>query len=148
MNELKGQVVKLAATSANFLNPMDIIFDRELINEEDPIPDKIDFVISLMELICGDLTPSERSMVDRAAKKIYINFLEKNPSADKMPILGDLQDELQRYGEITENVVTSLERQELPPGTLQVRRTFLTTARTWTSTTALSALTLRIWGLR
>jgi type IV secretory pathway VirB4 component len=86
VNALKGQVIKLSATSDNFLNPLDIIFDKRLTTEEDPIPDKIDFIVGLIELIVGGngLTASERSLVDRAAKKIYEHFLDKAPTVDSI----------------------------------------------------------------
>jgi hypothetical protein len=74
---LHGQVIKLSTTSSNFINPMDIIFDSELIAEEDPIPDKVNFLFSLMELIAGGrfgLKPQELALIDRAAGKIYNKF--------------------------------------------------------------------------
>jgi hypothetical protein len=111
VNALNGQVIKLSATSENYLNPMDIVFEPELVMRENPIPDKIDFVLSFMELIVGGggLTAPERSYIDRAAKSIYESFLFNEPSSEKMPILKDLYDELERYGEVTERLANSLE---------------------------------------
>jgi len=111
VSALGGQVIKLSATSKNFLNPMDIVFDKELIAEEDPVPDKINFLLSLMELIVGGggLSAPERSLIDRAAKKIYENFLYNSPSLEKMPILEDLWKELERYEAPAERLTTSLE---------------------------------------
>jgi hypothetical protein len=86
---------------------MDIIFESELIEKENPIPDKIAFLLSFMELIVGGggLTSSERTYIDRAAKKIYEDFLynEKTPQTpETMPILHDLYNELYKYGEPAE----------------------------------------------
>ncbi|MDR0918123.1 MAG: PrgI family protein, partial [Oscillospiraceae bacterium] len=87
---LEGQVIRLYANSEDFLNPMDIIIDKDLNAEDDPIPDKIEYIISIMELIVGGregLTSTERSMIDRCAGRIYKDFLNDNPTAEKMPIL-------------------------------------------------------------
>jgi type IV secretory pathway VirB4 component len=80
VNELQGQTVKLSATSSDFLNPMDIIWDKEIRQKVDPIPDKINFILSLMELIVGDLTASEKSLIDRFSKKIYEKFFNNMPT--------------------------------------------------------------------
>jgi hypothetical protein len=91
VNALGGQIIKLSSTSENFLNPMDIVFDERILVDENgapesPIPDKIDFVISMVELIVGNtgLTAPERSLIDRAAKKIYEQFMDKAPTLEKV----------------------------------------------------------------
>lgn len=111
VNELHGQVVELSATSNNFINPMDIICDKELNKKEDPIPEKCEYIKSLMELIVGGagLSSEELSLIDRASLKIYTEFLENNPTSDKMPILEDLYNELLKYGDITSRLTTSME---------------------------------------
>jgi type IV secretory pathway VirB4 component len=110
---LCGQVIKLSSASENYLNPMDIVFDDETVTKKNPIPDKVNFILSFMELVVGGdgLTAPERSYIDRAAKRIYEKFLfsEIPPTAETMPILEDLYNELEGYGDITQRLVFSLE---------------------------------------
>lgn len=74
---LGGEVVRIAAGSNVHINPFDI--DMHLDSNDNPITIKCDFIVSLCETIIGDrfgLTPSQRSLIDRAVKEIYIPFLE------------------------------------------------------------------------
>lgn len=110
VNKLKGQVINISANSDKYINPMDINFGVDL--DENPISMKADFIISLCEQIVGGkygLTAEERSVIDRCVRKIYLDFLSNSPSAEKMPILSDLHNELIRSGEIALRVANSLE---------------------------------------
>lgn len=95
---LRGQVVKVALNSHIYINPMEInLFAR---NEEDkdydPIAAKVNFVVSMCELILGNnahLDKKAIAVIDEACKKVYYRFAQ-NPVPEKMPILEDLYNEL------------------------------------------------------
>lgn len=95
---LKGQIIKVALNSHIYINPMEInLFAR---NEEDkdydPIAAKVNFVVSMCELILGDnayLNKKAIAVIDDACKNVYYRFA-KNPVPEEMPILEDLYNEL------------------------------------------------------
>lgn len=95
---LKGQTIKIALNSSVYINPMEInLFAR---NEEDkdydPIAAKINFVVSMCELILGNhaqLSKKEAAVIDAACRRIYDRYAQ-NPLPENMPILGDLYNEL------------------------------------------------------
>lgn len=104
---LGGQVIKISLNSPVHVNPMEINLHAE--NEEDkdynPISAKVNFVVSLCELILGNnsnLGKREIATIDFACKNIYYRYA-KNPVPEKMPILGDLYNELRNLdGEMAE----------------------------------------------
>ena len=51
VSRLGGQVVKIAPTSGDYINPMDLNFNYS--EEDDPLTLKSDFILSLCELIVG-----------------------------------------------------------------------------------------------
>lgn len=62
---------------------------------------KSDFILSLCELVIGGkegLQPVEKTVIDRAVRNVYCLFLA-DPDPAKMPILGDLYDELLKQPE-------------------------------------------------
>ncbi len=95
---LHGQIVKIALKSPVHINPMEIdLFTR---NEEDkdydPIAEKVNFVVSICEIILGNnahLGKKEIAVIDDACKKVYYRFSD-DPRPEKMPILEDLYNEL------------------------------------------------------
>ena len=110
VENLHGQVIKIATSSHHYINPMDIVWDEK--QDEDAIAIKADFIISLCELVVGGkygLMPEERSVIDRCVRQIYNRFLNNNPTPEKMPILSDLLEELHHSGEHGERVAASLE---------------------------------------
>lgn len=91
---MNGQVIRLAADSADFLNPMDI--QLEVRNVREALRMKSDFLITLVDLIAGEnrkLAADERGIVDQCIEAVYKEFL-KDPSPEKMPILEDLYNAL------------------------------------------------------
>ena len=106
---LGGEVIELSNRSASFVNPMDI----NLAFTDDPIADKSDFLIGLMEIISGhgnDISPKAKSIIDRCVQRIYSGYLEHlerfrttDPSItwdrDAMPTLKNLLDELRAQPE-------------------------------------------------
>lgn len=110
---LHGQLIRIASNSEQHINPMDISIDDYLFeNPMEIIADKSDFLISLCEIIVGgryDLSSEERSVIDKCVQRIYKDFIESKPTAEKMPLLSDLQNELKKEGEVALRVSNSLE---------------------------------------
>ena len=69
--------------------------------DDNPLALKSDFILSLCELIVGGkegLQPVDKTVIDRAVRNVYRPFLA-SPDPAKMPILGDLYDELLKQPE-------------------------------------------------
>ena len=99
VNRLKGQVIKVSQTSTQYINPMDINLNYS--EGDTPIALKSDFILSLCELIMGGkngLEAVEKTLIDRAVISVYREYLA-DPQPEKMPILGDLYDEIKRQPE-------------------------------------------------
>ena len=99
VERLHGQVVRLSPTSTQYINPMDINLNYS--EDDNPLALKSDFILSLCELVIGGkegLQPVEKTIIDRAVRNVYRPFLA-DPDPAKMPILGDLYDELLRQPE-------------------------------------------------
>ena len=99
VERLKGQVIRISPTSKEYVNPMDINFNYS--EDDNPLALKSDFVLSLCELVIGGkegLQPIEKTVIDRAVQSVYRPFLA-NPDPAKMPILGDLYEELLKQPE-------------------------------------------------
>ena len=99
VERLKGQVIKLSPTSPHYVNPMDINLNYS--EDDSPLALKSDFILSLCELVIGGkegLQPVDKTVIDRAVRNIYRPFLA-DPDPAKMPILGDLYDELLKQPE-------------------------------------------------
>ena len=94
-----GQVIRISPTSGDYINPLDLNLNYS--DEEEPLRLKSDFVLSLCELVLGGregVGPQEKSIIDRALREIYRPFLA-DPVPEKVPILGDLYEELLRMSE-------------------------------------------------
>ena len=105
VNRLKGQVIRLSPTGKGvdgkpqYLNPMDINLNYS--EDDNPLALKSDFILSLCELVVGGkegLQPVEKTIIDRAVINVYREYLA-DPQPEKMPILGDLYDEIKRQPE-------------------------------------------------
>ena len=110
VTRLKGQVIKISPSSAQYINPMDI--NSNYSEEDNPIALKSDFILSLCELVVGGkegLQPVEKTVIDRCVHQIYQTFFE-NPVPDRMPILEDLYNALlQQEEKEAWHVATALE---------------------------------------
>ncbi len=94
-----GQVIRIAPTSDQFINPMDINMNYS--DDDNPIALKAEFILSLCELIVGSkdgLQPVEKTVIDRCIRQIYQKYFE-NPGPENMPILEDLYDALMEQDE-------------------------------------------------
>ena len=99
VQRLHGQVIRISPTSPHYINPMDINLNYS--EDDSPLALKSDFLLSLCELVIGGkegLQPVEKTVIDRAVRNVYRPFLA-DPDPAKMPILGDLYDELLRQPE-------------------------------------------------
>ena len=110
VSRLGGQVVKIAPTSGDYINPMDLNLNYS--EEDDPLTLKSDFILSLCELIVGGkegLKPVEKTIIDRCVRMVYQDYLI-DPEYTPMPILGDLYDLLRQQTEPEAQVLaTALE---------------------------------------
>lgn len=94
---LHGQVIKLATTSTDYLNPMDIQISHK--NDKEALQLKSDFLITLCDTIAGGregLGNDEKGIIDECIRDIYTKFF-KNPVPENMPILEDLYNALNQY---------------------------------------------------
>lgn len=92
---LGGQVIKVSPISNQHINPMDINLNYS--EDDDPLILKSDFILSLMELMMGKVEADEKSIIDQCLRRVYHHFFE-NPVPEKMPILQDLYEEIEKYG--------------------------------------------------
>lgn len=110
VDRLDGQIIKLSATSTQYINPMEI--NVNYADDEDPVTFKSDFILSLCELIVGGkegLAPTEKTIIDRCVKQVYQDYFA-DPRPERMPILGDLYDLLRQQSETeAQHVATALE---------------------------------------
>ena len=99
VNSLLGQVIRISPTSKEYINPMDINLNYS--EDDNPLALKSDFILSLCELVVGGkegLSPVEKTVIDRAVRTVYRDFLA-DPLPERMPVLGDLYEELLRQPE-------------------------------------------------
>lgn len=95
VSALGGQIIKVSPVSEQYVNPMDINLNYS--EDDDPLILKSDFILSLMELMMGKVEADEKSIIDQCLRRVYHRFFE-NPVPEKMPILQDLYEEIQKYG--------------------------------------------------
>ena len=105
VQRLNGQVIRLSPTGKGidgkpqYVNPMDINLNYS--EDDSPLALKSDFILSLCELVIGSkegLQPIDKTVIDRAVRNVYRPFLA-DPDPAKMPILGNLYDELLKQPE-------------------------------------------------
>ncbi len=96
VNALHGQVVRIAANSHDYVNPMDINMNYS--EDDSPLHLKSEFILSLFELIMGrnGIEGEERSIIDQAIRTVYQPYMA-DPVPENMPILEDLYDYLIAY---------------------------------------------------
>ena len=105
VQRLGGQVIRLSPAGKGmdgkpqYVNPMDINLNYS--EDDNPLALKSDFILSLCELVIGGkegLQPVEKTVIDRAVRNVYRPFLA-DPDPARMPILGDLYNELLKQPE-------------------------------------------------
>ena len=110
VHALGGQVIHIAPTSHDYINPMDINLDYS--DDDNPLGFKSDFILSLCELIMGSrngIEAEEKSVIDRCLPIVYQKYFE-NPVPENMPVLGDLYATLRAQSEVqAQRIATALE---------------------------------------
>ncbi|MBP3782085.1 MAG: DUF87 domain-containing protein [Butyrivibrio sp.] len=103
---LRGQEIELRPGSRVYINPLDLDISENVDDEDDPISMKVDFIISIFEIVNGtrgELDPAEVSILDQCVRKIYQPYLYMLQASGKTsdllqcPTLGDLYQELREY---------------------------------------------------
>ena len=110
VNALGGQVIRLAAGSHDYINPLDINMDYS--EDDTPLGFKSEFILSLCELITGSrtgITGEQKSVIDRCLPIIYEKYFD-DPVPENMPILEDLYDcLLKQPEEEAKNIARAME---------------------------------------
>ena len=101
VSAIGGQVIRISPSSSQYINPLDL--SEEYGAGESPLSVKADFILSFCETIIGGrsgLTPIEKSVIDKAVRKIYAQYFAYHDPND-IPILENLYNELQHMGDST-----------------------------------------------
>lgn len=99
VQELGGEVIRLAAGSDRYLNPMDIQLSH--MEDKEALDLKSAFIISLCDMVAGNGEPlgnDERGIVDKCLEEIYKEYF-KNPLPEHMPIMEDLYEALLKHSD-------------------------------------------------
>ena len=98
VNQMKGQVIKISATSDNHINAMDM--NSEYGDGANPVILKSEFILSLCEHLMGgnNLGPKEKSIIDRCTAKVYRVYQQGNYQGVP-PTLQDFREELLKQPE-------------------------------------------------
>lgn len=109
-----GSIINLATYTKNFLNPLEVKLEELTVNDENGmIKDKCGFMASLcQECMEGDISASQKGIVERVAKNIYLEIAKK-PLKDRRQLkLSDFVKELtaQKEKKYTEDLVIAMER--------------------------------------
>lgn len=114
-----GTVLKISADSSNYINPMDMPKEYGLDEDDDvnttpievmkdkAIKKKSDYIMSIVERMISvggsadstTITPQQKTIVDRAVRATYKEYLAHNFDPEYQPTLLDLQNELDREGQ-------------------------------------------------
>ena len=92
VQRLGGQVIRLSPTGKGIDGDINLNYSED----DSPLALKSDFILSLCELVIGGkegLQPVDKTVIDRAVRNVYRPYLA-DPDPAKMPVLGDLYNEL------------------------------------------------------
>lgn len=93
-----GACIRVSAGSSHHLNPMDVTEDYA--DEDDPMLLKTEFILSLVDIVCGGgLGPGERSVVSRACAKCYGPYFSHGGGRREPPTLKDFYEVLRAQPE-------------------------------------------------
>lgn len=123
---LGGEVIRIAAGSKNYINPLDM--DIDYADDDDPITLKSDFIGSLCDTVIGGrfgLSPIQKSVIDRCVRRVYQGYMDYMHTVnsdkgkqeerltidrDKMPTLDDFYELLLNQPEPeAQNIALALE---------------------------------------
>lgn len=114
-----GTVLKISADSNNYINPMDMPKEYGLDEDDDAatttlevmkdkaLKKKSDYIMSIVERMISvggsadstTITPQQKTIVDRAVREAYREYLAHDFDPAYQPTLLDLQNELDKEGE-------------------------------------------------
>lgn len=78
-NAFGGSIVNIAPGNGVYINPFDLDIDTSYDADSNPITTKVDFVCGMLETMLGSgaqLTPTQKTIVDRCVRQIYTPYLE------------------------------------------------------------------------
>jgi len=113
---LGGEVIKISADSQHHINPMEMLEDYGLdeddnaaslsieVKKDKALKKKSEYILSIVERMIsvggsGDstsITPVQKTLVDRCVRRCYQSYLDNNFDPRFLPTLKDLQDELDK----------------------------------------------------
>ena len=98
VNALKGEVIRISATSDSHINAMDM--NSEYGDGANPVILKSEFILSLCEQLIGgnNLGPKQKSIIDRCTASVYRHFQQGNYQGTP-PTLQDFREELLKQSE-------------------------------------------------
>lgn len=95
---LDGETIKIVPGGDVHINPMEIVSDYEMDDEENPINAKADFVLKMMECMVKSpfgIDSVQETIIDECVHELFSPFVVNGQlreiPADKMPTLTDLQ---------------------------------------------------------
>jgi type IV secretory pathway VirB4 component len=107
-----GEVIKISPSSTNYINPMDMpleygLEENETLEntsiedaKEKALKKKSDYIISIIEAMItknrsysaeSEITPQQKTIIDRALRSTYSEYIKSDFAQDKLPNLYDLQ---------------------------------------------------------
>lgn len=117
-----GTVMKIAADTTNYINPMDMPPDYGLDEDDDEntplstkknkaIKKKSEYIMSIIERMISigngadssSITPQQKTIVDRCVYRCYNKYLENDFNLEYLPTLMDFQEELDKEKEVSED---------------------------------------------
>ena len=117
-----GTVLKISADSNNYINPMDMPPEYGLDEDDDAntsmevkkdkaMKKKSDYIMSIVERMISmgnnadstNITPQQKTIVDRCVYRTYKKYLDNDFDVQYMPTLIDLQNELDKEKDISDD---------------------------------------------
>lgn len=94
---LGGQNIIVSAVSKNHINAMDM--NREYGDGANPVTLKSEFILSLSEQLIGNLSPKQKSVIDRCTSMVYRKYLLSGCKGE-VPTLKDFHETLKEQPEL------------------------------------------------
>jgi type IV secretory pathway VirB4 component len=93
VEELRGEVIRISATSDTHLNALDM--DSAYGDDKNPLIEKSEFILSLFEQLvgAGNLSAREKSILDRCTADVYRDYIQSGYQGET-PTLKDLYRQL------------------------------------------------------
>lgn len=93
VEELRGEVIRISATSDTHLNALDM--DSAYGDDKNPLIEKSEFILSLFEQLvgAGNLSAREKSILDRCTADVYRDYIQSGCQGET-PTLKDLYRQL------------------------------------------------------